>query len=106
MREYAQDEVNGYFDVLAESLAKYHLPTQSGEYRQAASGEFMFMGHTEDTIGVPVMTFKHRDTRNYLWLKENGQVIVPTGSAWHRGYFDAFDYTSPEYYPTEEVFLR
>lgn len=76
------------FEVLAKTLESYRLPTKNGDYRTATPGEFMYMGTPKMGInGNPWHTFKHCDTRNYIWLSESGKLVVPCGGAFYGGVF-------------------
>jgi hypothetical protein len=79
--------VDGYFVMLEHSLKTIPLPKSDGSWRYAQADEFMLMG-----ISGGVVMFKHRDTRNYIWMdKRTGAISIPIGGAFHRGVFDAFN---------------
>lgn len=71
-----QDKIAAAFEALRGALEGpkgYGLPeTFNGRYRRATAAEFMLM----DFAGE-VARFKHRETRNYLYLYPAGRVVVP-----------------------------
>jgi hypothetical protein len=87
-----QQVVNDYFARLEKVLKFRMLPTQDGGKRMAEAEEFMFMQVNSDgSLG-----FKHRDTRNYVYLKRDHEgddyLKIPTGGPFHGGTFDVFDF--------------
>jgi len=85
--EYPNEhEAENLFAKLAVMLQVRPLYTESGITRFAAAGEFMLMG-----IGDKgEVQFKHSYTRNYVFLLENGELLVPmTRQAFMQGFFDA-----------------
>jgi hypothetical protein len=78
------------FRLLAKSLKREKLPVEHGRARKNVDAdEFMFMG-PGSSHGKAVWQFKHRDTRNYLWVvTTSGRIIVPkTGKPFQKGFFD------------------
>lgn len=87
-------EGEAIFSTLAEALAlpvgrlpvhDHPCPTWRQDWRQGSSDEFMLM-HEEDPAradlfgGQRAIAFKHRETRNYLWLllRDGGpRVMIP-----------------------------
>jgi len=83
-----EKEINYHFSGLVDRLAVTPLPTEKGGTRQAKANEFMLMHVGENGwIG-----FKHRDTRNYIFLSPNHkQLYVPqTKEPFMLGHFDVF----------------
>jgi len=80
-------EVDVAFEMLANALKGRKLPTERGAPRQAATGEFMYMGKTK----AGRYSYKHDYTRNYVYIDpKNGQLLVPqTNRPFQLGYFDA-----------------
>ena len=72
------------FAGLKTALAKTQLPTAAGGTVQSTVNDWMLMHVTEDgTVG-----FKHHDTRNYVFLRPDGTLVVPrTNQAFMRGEF-------------------
>jgi hypothetical protein len=95
--DHAPENVERFFKLLTKQLALIPLPTQVGTPRHAAPWEFMLMHTTHDQYGL-VVGFKHRDTRNYVFLliPESGddnkvRLHVPQSQdAFMRGFFDRF----------------
>jgi hypothetical protein len=88
------NEVQGHFARLEAALAKRgvleadrevgHTDIDQDGYRSPKAGEFMFMQIDERGVAG----FKHRLTRNYVFLSADGVLIVPkTANAFMRGQF-------------------
>lgn len=76
--------VEAAFGVLESLLAGQKLACEHGPARYATADEFMWMGR-HDRVDL----FKHRDSRNYVWVTDDGELVVPfTKNAFNRGYFD------------------
>jgi hypothetical protein len=72
-----QEEVNNGFERLGRALEGYGLPTKGeagSPLRRAFEEEFMLM---HQTIDPPEIFFKHRGTRCYLVLNEDGSLRIP-----------------------------
>lgn len=78
------DQITAYFTALKQALAGAKLKTSSGAMREADVSEFMFMG-----VNQGCASFKHSDSRNYLYLLPTGELYVPeSNEPFHRGTFD------------------
>lgn len=88
--------VDAWFRILAERLKTHPLPTEAGGTRTAEADEFMLM-HEQPSPDGRIVGFKHRDTRNYVFLIAcRGEVTlyVPvTDQPFRRGFFDLFAFT-------------
>jgi hypothetical protein len=96
---FTQVEVQRYFTALEKKLADNPLPTAGGGTRQAHPSEFMLM-HIDWSTGSAVVGFKHRETRNYLflvWGQANGaELVVPESEQpFMRGTFDYTPWVPP-----------
>ena len=81
-----EETINKHFERLHEALKSVDLPTEhQGTRRGVHAGEFMLMGY--DYIGN--VKFKHVITRNYLILREDDSIHVPTGGPFRLGFFDS-----------------
>lgn len=93
MRGYDRKTADAGFKLLAKALKTYGLPVSGGKYRKGVDAdEFMFMGlQTAKVRGKDedVYAFKHRDTRNYLYVTMDGKIIVPKGGPFAGGVFDS-----------------
>lgn len=79
------------FKALDMQLKRTKLSTSSGEDRIASADEFMLMNPTGQATGDPkkAWAFKHRKTRNYVYLDSMGKLWVPkTSKDFHKGTFD------------------
>lgn len=84
MREITQQECDYWFDVLADLLQDRPMYSTNGVRHDVTADEFMLM--TVDGKGI--VQFKHRHTRNYVFV-QNGELIVPkTRQAFMGGFFD------------------
>lgn len=88
------NEIQGHFARLEVALAKRgvleadrevgHVDVDQDGYRSPKADEFMFMQIDEKGV----VGFKHRLTRNYVFLSADGVLIVPkTVNAFMRGLF-------------------
>jgi hypothetical protein len=98
-------EVNRAFSLLEAQLAKTILPTEAGTFRQVCADEFMLM-HQDTEIGA--YAFKHRDTRNYVFLLPLGhgsyELYVPrTHKPFMQGFFDSLTGRQPHNLPRTPV---
>lgn len=94
MRAPQDADVKKYFPILEELLATRKLPCEHGPARIVSVDEFMLMG-----VSAPLGTagFKHRDTRNYVYVRrvnrggaDTWTLDVPnTGEAFNLGWFDS-----------------
>jgi hypothetical protein len=98
----SQGEINTLFLALDRHLKSQPLPQESDKPRIASADEFMLM--TMQRSGR--IDFKHRDTRNYVYLvpapkddvlgrfgvlNDGWRLEVPfTSEPFKRGYFDKF----------------
>lgn len=88
MPEPSQAETAYAFERLTKALKAYGpLPTEKGKPRVAQANEFMYMQQTSDGT----FQFKHADTRNYVFVKPDGKLVIPTGGSFMRGFFDSFN---------------
>ena len=79
-----QEKADYWFDVLADLLQDRPMYSTDGIRHDVSADEFMLMGITD----YGVVQFKHRNTRNYVFV-ENGELTVPkTQQAFTRGFFD------------------
>ena len=77
-------EIHKAFAMLAEALENQKLPTEKGGLRKADADEFDWM-----CIHRGVHQFKHGYTRNYVFMEQKGNLIVPqTTKPFFRGTFD------------------
>jgi hypothetical protein len=71
---------------LQQILDTILLETSTGIKRKVNASEFYHMGRTADGGAQ----FKHRHTRNYVYLLPNQTLVVPkTNKAFQKGIFDA-----------------
>jgi hypothetical protein len=85
-----QFHADRWFERLQIALRTQPLPTRDGGTRQAEAPEFMLMDCTSIN-GHEWAFFKHRHTRNYLHLRKDGVITIPTkGSEFHGGTFDDY----------------
>lgn len=92
-----------WFPRLQALLPNTPLDTEAGPKRIADVGEFMFMGENRGSG-----SFKHRDTRNYLFVQRKGagyEIFVPKSThAFQKGTFDTFNVELPkELLPYREI---
>lgn len=80
-----KDKINADFMRLETALKTHPLPHVNGTSHLGEAQEFMWMN--ESTDGVH---FKHSNSRNYLTLKPDGSIHIPTGRLFERGTFDRF----------------
>lgn len=82
-----------WFEALEEKLKWWNLhfgfkTEAGGERRDVVADEFMYMCHDPDPL---IVHFKHRDTRNYVYLQQyRGAwlLTVPvTDRPFQRGFF-------------------
>lgn len=84
--EFTKQQLKAAFERLSVALAKQPLDTSDGKKRQAEASEFMLMHRNGNLLG-----FKHGDSRNYVFLRDDGELIVPkTAEPFMRGTFDVF----------------
>lgn len=90
-----REKVDKDFEVLDLLLSKTELDTEKQGKRKAQAGEFMWMHEKIDAWHGRVVGFKHRDTRNYIFvLFPTGRDRTPvleipkTGIPFRLGYFD------------------
>ena len=78
-----------WFALLEKQLPNYLLPKADGTTRIADADEFMLM-HESDSGHHKWAHFKHRTTRNYLSLRADGLLHIPSksGNPWQQGTFD------------------
>jgi hypothetical protein len=87
---YSRRVIDKWFFLLECVLKARPLKCADGSERLASASEFMFMG----LRGGEAAAFKHRDTRNYIYLLSDGGLYVPEGRPWgsfHQGTFDAIN---------------
>ncbi len=87
-REEGQEEINQQFEKLDAILQHRPLLQQDGLTRVVRAGEFMLM-FQPSSPGNEV-AFKHKDTRNYVYMNEKtGHLRVPqSDEPFHLGFFD------------------
>lgn len=68
------NEVTKAFERLELVLWSNHLPDGNNGQRLASAKEFMYMGHNGAEVA-----FKHIETRNYLWLTRDNNLILGDG---------------------------
>jgi len=69
---------------LQDAINNNRLPAQDGGTKLTTIEDWMLMHHEEDGTAA----FKHRDTRNYIYIRQDGELIVPqTENPWQRGRF-------------------
>ena len=86
MRQPLPTEVQDRFADLSAQLSVRELPTSTGATRKAHVGEFMLMAIGDKGEAQ----FKHRNTRNYVFITPAGKLVVPqTQEAFMQGFFDA-----------------
>lgn len=80
---FTKEELDHWFGKLASLLEHTPLKREGEiELRRATADEFMLMHRTEGAgYGECVVGFKHRDTRNYLFILHTGlgdcELYVP-----------------------------
>ena len=80
-----QQMADYWFSVLGELLVDHPMRTTSGTRYDVTSDEFMLMCENESST---VIQFKHRNTRNYVFIR-NGELVVPQKQEnFMRGFFD------------------
>ena len=88
---FTPDEVDAAFAMLATALTAHGpLPCKNGRKRSVPSGEFMLMSDMGDLNGF---AFKHRVTRNYLYVflaTRTGVAYIPKGGPFCGGVFDGY----------------
>ena len=82
--EMTRADINKQFARLEIALNSAMLPTSKGP-RKASAKEFMLMNKRTDG-----WAFKHIDSRNYIYLLDNGQIDIPVGGMFKEGVFDTF----------------
>ena len=76
--------INQHFEKLEILLKDRTLACEDGTRRKADVDEFMLM-----QVQNGIASFKHRHTRNYVYILQNGFLYVPmTPEPFNRGYFD------------------
>lgn len=75
------------FERLEIALQKTPIPLKDKTTRIAKAEEFYCMLHTPP-LSRQTIPFKHRDSRNYLYLKPDNTLYIPTGGGFHNGTFD------------------
>lgn len=92
--EAKDPEAKDAFKALEKQLRKAGIPAdeQDRKYRTNVDpDEFMFMGIGDSPKGK-VYQFKHRGSRNYLWVVvKSGELVIPKGGAFHKGAFPALE---------------
>jgi len=96
--------VNFYFGVLSQMIAHRNsvegFKTSTSKVRHDVDcGEFMLMCGNDKGQKNTELQFKHRDTRNYVYLRRDmdsvaspWKLIVPvTNKPFNKGYFDKFE---------------
>lgn len=78
-----QGRIEAIWQRLANALAKQELPMENGRSGRCTPDDFMFMS----IDGEGVARFKNRWTRNYVYLRPDGTLIVPKGGAWRQGFY-------------------
>jgi len=87
---FERPEVIHMLEILDCKLKVTPLPTRAGTARTASADEFMLMHHDTESNS---WGFKHRQTRNYVFLLPVGhelyELYVPQlGELFMRGFFD------------------
>lgn len=91
-----QPETESWFAILDTALIKYSLPESTGSLsraRKATSDEFMLMDVTvggwseRGGWGGKRARFKHKESRNYLYLSKSGKIATPVGASFMKGTF-------------------
>ena len=89
-----QVTIDRWFTTLAGLLARTALLTGAGKARLAEADEFMLMHETAQPNGEIEVGFKHRGTRNYLFVLATAsglELYVPvTDRPFMRGTFDVY----------------
>ena len=97
--EFTRNEIERLFVQVEASLARTTLPTEEGGRRSVPADEFMLM-HVADGS---VAGFKHKPTRNYVFLMladrkidgvnfaKNDLYVPMTNEPFMRGFFDGYD---------------
>jgi hypothetical protein len=75
------------FERLQKALHRTPLPLSDQTTRYAQADEFYCMLHTQE-LTQQTIPFKHRDSRNYLYLRPDNSLFIPTEGPFHRGTFD------------------
>jgi len=96
MRAGQDADVKKYFPILEGLLKDRKLPCEHGPARIVSVDEFMLM-----SVSEPLGTagFKHRDTRNYVYVRRVNRQGVDTwtldvpnsGEAFNLGWFDLLE---------------
>lgn len=74
------------FNKLSQALQNSKLPCENGPHRWSNVSEFMLMGYN---FGRREWQFKHVDSRNYLFVNNDGDLHIPmTDQPFFLGYFD------------------
>lgn len=103
---YTEEEVDAHFGRLQACLREIELPKADGSSRKADADEFMLMvSHRTETGDrdhpALVLAFKHRDTRNYVFvhvshpdetLSELRLEVPRTDKYFMRGTFDRIEW--------------
>ena len=68
-------------------LGRRTVGTSTGGQRFASADEFMLMGKTEGGFHT-IFQFKHRTTRNYVFIEGETLIVPRTDKPYMRGFFD------------------
>ena len=80
-----QQMADYWFSILDDLLLDRPMRTTDGTRYDVTAEEFMMMGENESSTKIQ---FKHRNTRNYVFI-QNGELIVPRKQEnFMRGFFD------------------
>ena len=83
----SRKRIDADFKRLEAALKSTPLPHSDGSSHTGEPGEFMWMNEN----GNGSVSFKHRESRNYITLSPAGTINIPTGKLFHAGVFDRFD---------------
>ncbi len=82
--EFTPNVVDAHFNKLAIALKGVLLKRYDGTTSEGTADEFMLMQQDDDGV----IAFKHRQTRNYVYLRGGYKLYVPmTGNPFNRGEF-------------------
>jgi len=88
MPEPTKAETDFAFERLTQALKDHGpVPTKKGKPREAKVSEFMYMG--QEKTGA--FSFKHGDSRNYVFVLPTGKLEIPKGGSFTGGTFDVFE---------------
>jgi len=77
-------EWNETWARLQDAINNNRLPGYNGGTVRTTLDDWMLMYLEANGTAA----FKHRDTRNYIYVQSDGELVVPqTDSPWHRGVF-------------------